>query len=381
MTGNKEMLSNIIYSNGGSVTFRDNSKGYIIGKGDVGNDGTSNLPLITNLLLVKKLKHNLLSINQLCDKGFNITFLENKCNIFDKNYNSIFEGKRDKNIYILNMNVNNNSNLCLVAKENDSCLWHKRFCHINFNTINKLSKNKLVKGLPNIKFETNIFCDACKLGKLTKSSFKSKKVISTEQPLELLHMDLFGPTQVQSINHNRYVFVIVDDFSRYTWIFFLKNKSDTFENFKIFAKRIQNIKSLKIKNIRSDHGGEFENEDFEQFCNKKGINHNFSFPRTPQQNGVVEQKNRTLQECARTLLNGTTLPKQFWAEAVATACYVLNRVSIRPLTKHTPYELFNGRKPNISYFRVFGSKCFLLNTKDKLRKSIQNPMKEYSLVI
>src|SRR5574338_561147 len=368
MTGNKEMLSNIIFSDGCFVTFGDNSKGSVISKGDVSSNGTSNLPLITYVLLVKNLKHNLLSISQLCDKGFNITFSKNKCNVFDKNHNTIFEGIRDKNIYILNMNVNNDSNLCLVAKENDSCLCHIRFCHINFNTINKLAKNKLVKGLLNIKFKTNIFCDACKLGKLTKSSFKLKKVISTEKPLELLHMDLFGPTQVQSINHNRYVFVIVDDFSRYTWIFFLKNKSDTFDNFKVFVKRIQNIKTLKIKNIRSDHGGEFENEVFEQFCNKKGINHNFSFPRTPQQNGVVERKNRTLQECARTLLNGTTLSKYFWAEAVATACYVLNRVSIRPLTKNTPYELINGRKPNISYFKVFDSKCFLLNTKDNLSK-------------
>ena len=174
--------------------------------------------------------------------------------------------------------------------------------------------------------------------------------------------------QIRSINHNKYVFVIVDDFSRYTWTFFLKHKNNTFEHFKIFTKRIQNFKDLKVKSIRSDHGGEFENEMFEKLCNKKGIFRNFSFPRTPQQNRVVERKNRTLQECARTLLNGTTLPKQFWAEAVATACYVLNRVSIRPLTKHTPYELFHGRKPNISYFRVFGSKCFILNTRDQLEK-------------
>ena len=141
-------------------------------------------------------------------------------------------------------------------------------------------------------------------------------------------MDLFGLTQVQSINHSRYVFVIVDDYSRYTWVIFLKNKSDTFKHFKSFVKRIQKSKGLKVKNIRSDHGGEFKNNDFEHFCTKKGINHNFSFPRTPQQNGVVERKNRTLQECARTLLNGSTLPKHFWAEAVATACYVLNRVFI-----------------------------------------------------
>ena len=216
MTGDKNMLSNITYSNGGSVTFGDNSKGYIIGKADVSNVGTSDLPLISNVLLVKNLKHNLLSISQLCDKGFKISFFENKCSIFDKNQNLIFEGNRDRNIYVLNMKINHNSDMCLIANENDPWLWHKRFCHINFKTINKLSKNDLVRGLPKMNFKVNHIYDACQLGKLTKSSFKSKKVISTLQPLELLHMDLFGPTQVQSINHNRYVFVIVDNFSRYT---------------------------------------------------------------------------------------------------------------------------------------------------------------------
>ena len=128
--------------------------------------------------------------------------------------------------------------MCLIAKENDPWLWHKRFCYINFKAIHKLSKNDLVKGLPKMNFKINHICDACQLGKLTKSSFKSKKVISTLQPLELLHMDLFGPTQVQSINNNKYVFVIVDDFFRYTWTIFMKNKSDTFEHFKNFVKRI-----------------------------------------------------------------------------------------------------------------------------------------------
>ena len=128
--------------------------------------------------------------------------------------------------------------MCLIAKENDPWLWHKRFCHINFQTINKLLKNGLVKGLPKMNFKIDHICDACQLGKLTKSSFKSKKVISTLQPLELLHMDLFGPTQVQSINHSRYVFVIVDNFSRYTWTIFMKNKCDTFDSFKTFVKRI-----------------------------------------------------------------------------------------------------------------------------------------------
>src|SRR4051812_39401699 len=121
--------------------------------------------------------------------------------------------------------------------------------------------------------------------------------------------------------------------------------------------------------IRSDHGGEFENHFFENYCDKHGIEHNFSAPRTPQQNGVVERKNRVLEELARTMLNESNLPKYFWADAISTACYVLNRIIIRPILNKTPYELLKGRKPNVSHLHVFGCKCFVLNNgKDNLGK-------------
>ena len=119
-------------------------------------------------------------------------------------------------------------------------------------------------------------------------------------------------------------------------------------------------KGLNIVSLKSDHGGEFQNESFENFCEENGIHHNFSAPRTPQQNGVVERKNRTLEEGARTLLNETMLPKYFWADVIHTVCYTLNRVLIRPILKKTPYELYKG-KPNILHLRVFGCKCFVLN--------------------
>ena len=123
-----------------------------------------------------------------------------------------------------------------------------------------------------------------------------------------------------------------------------------------------------ISSIRSDHGGEFQNHDVQEFCELNGYNHNFSTPRNPQQNGVVERKNRNLQEMARTMLNEHSLPKYFWAEAINTACYILNRVLVRPLLTKTPYELWNNKKPNVSYFKVFGCKCFILNEKDNLGK-------------
>ena len=156
--------------------------------------------------------------------------------------------------------------------------------------LNKLVSKKLVIGLPDIKFKSDKLCDACQKGKQVKSSFKSKQHISTSNPLELLHMDLFGPSRTRSLGGNFYALGLVDDYSHFTWTFFISCKSDTFSVFRKFAKIVQNEKDLKIKSIRSDHGGEFQNESFEKFCENHGISHNFSAPRTPQQNGVVEKK-------------------------------------------------------------------------------------------
>lgn len=151
-------------------------------------------------------------------------------------------------------------------------------------------------------------------------------------------------------------------------VLFLVNKDDALDAFKVLCKKLQNEKGDSITCIRSDHGGEFENHAFENFCNNLGIEHQFSSPITPQQNGVVKRKNRSIQEMTRTMLNENSLPKYFWAEAINTACYILNRVLIIPNLNKTPYELWKHRKPNIGYFKVFGRKCFILNTKDNLGK-------------
>ena len=208
-----------------------------------------------------------------------------------------------------------------------------------------------------------------KKGNKIKHSFKLKNIVSTSKPLELLHMDLFGPSRTISLGRNYYAFVVVDDFSRYTWTLFLESKSEAFSAFKKLAKRLQNSCCSNIIAIRSDHGEEFQNEKFSTFCEKLGIFHNFSAPITPQQNGVVERKNRSLEELAKTMLSESSLPKYFWADAMSTSCYVMNKVLIRPILKKTPYELFNGNKPNISRLKGFGCRCFILNNgKENLGK-------------
>ncbi|KAL8121277.1 hypothetical protein AgCh_018136 [Apium graveolens] len=205
--------------------------------------------------------------------------------------------------------------------------------------LRKISSHDLVRGLPKLKYKKTEPCTACQLGKQVKTSFMAKNKVSTFVPLQLLHLDLFGP-------------------ERY---------DEAFIEFKDLITNLETKYPFKLKTIRSDHGGEFE-KDFITFCKSRGITHEFSAPRTPQQNEVVERKNRTLQETARTLLHESKLPRKYWAEAVHTSCYVLNRVLIRPILLKTPYELLKKMTPNISYFRVFGSKCFILDTQNNRGK-------------
>ena len=141
-------------------------------------------------------------------------------------------------------------------------------------------------------------------------------------------MDLFGPIAYISIGGNKYVLVIVDDFSRFTWVFFLEDNSEAQGIVKKFIRRAQNEYELKIKHVRSDNGSEFRNTNVEEFLDEEGIKHEFSAPYTPQQNGIVERKNRTLIETARTMLDEYKIPDSFWAEAINTTCHAINRLYI-----------------------------------------------------
>nr|GEX01999.1 retrovirus-related Pol polyprotein from transposon TNT 1-94 [Tanacetum cinerariifolium] len=182
-------------------------------------------------------------------------------------------------------------------------------------------------------------------------------------------MDLFGPSAIWSYEGNCYTLVMVDDYSRYTSTRFLKDKTEAFDQFEIFSTKIQNQLECTIVLIRTDHSREFDIEvQFVEFCNDYGITHNFSAPCNPQSNGMVERKNKKLQEISRTMLNEQSLPQKFWCNIIDTSTYILNRILIRAILGKTPYELLKGRKPTLDYFRVFGSKYFILNTKYYLTK-------------
>jgi hypothetical protein len=226
--------------------------------------------------------------------------------------------------------------------------------------LHKLLKGEHILGLTNVHFEKDRVCSACQAGKRVGTCHPHKNIMTTDRLLELLHMDLFGPIAHISIDGSKYCLVIVDDYSCFTWVFFLQEKSQTKETLKGFLRRAQNEFGSRIKKIRSDNGTEFKNSQIEGFLEDEGIKHEFSSPYTPQQNGVVERKNKTVLDMARTMLDEYKTPDQFWAEAINTACYSINRLYLHRILKKTSYELLTGKKPNVSYFRVFGSKCFIL---------------------
>ncbi|GJV72883.1 putative ribonuclease H-like domain-containing protein, partial [Tanacetum coccineum] len=375
MTGNRAHLEDYQeLSKVGSVTF-GGSKGSISGKGTI---RLGNL-VFDDVAFVKELGHfNLFSISQICDKKLKVLFTEKECFVVSSDFKMPDENQvllkvpRQHNMYTFDMKTVDSSKgyTCLLAKasSNEAKLWHRRLGHLNFKNLNKLVKDNLVRGLPSKSFKNDHTCVACQKGKQHKASCKAKIDRYVTHPLHTLHMDLFGPTSVRSINHASYCLVITDDCSRFCWVFFLAKKDETSGILKTFIRQIENQLNQKVKIIRSDNGTEFKNRVMLEFCGEKGIKQEFSNARTPQQNGVAERMNRTLIEAARTMLADSHLPTTFWAEAVNTACYTFNRVRVTKPQNKTPYELLFGHKPILSYIRPFGCHVTILNTLSPLGK-------------
>jgi transposase InsO family protein len=335
----------------------------------LGKIAITNEHSISNVFLVESLGYNLLSVSQLCHMGYNCLFTNIDVSVFRRSDGSLaFKGVLDDKLYLVDfLKENADLDACLIVKTNMGWLWHRHLAHVGMKNLHKLLKGDHVLGLTDICFEKDRPCAACQAGKQVGSTHHSKNVVTTSRPLELLHMDLFGPVAYLSIGGSKYGLVIVDDFSRFTWVFFLRDKSKTQGTLKRFLRRAQNEFELNVK-IRSDNESEFKNLQVEEFLEEEGIKHEFSAPYTPQQNGVVERKNMTLIDMARTMLEEYKTSERFWSEAVNTACHAINRLYLHRLLKKTFYELLTGNKPNVSYFRVFGSKCYILVKKDRHSK-------------
>ncbi|GJX65877.1 retrovirus-related pol polyprotein from transposon TNT 1-94 [Tanacetum coccineum] len=310
MTRDRSQLTNFINKFLGTVKFKNDHVAKILGYGDyqIGN------VTISRVYYVDGLGHNLLSVGQFCN-----------------------------NLYTLSLgDMMASSPICLLSKalKTKSWLWHRRLSHLNFGAINHLARHGLVRGLPKLKFEKDHLCSACAMGKSKKKPHKPKSEDTNQEKLYLLHMDLCGPMRVASVNGKKYILVIVDDYSRFTW----------------------------VKCLRTDNGTEFVNQTLREYYEKIGISHETSVARSPQQNGVVERRNRTLIEAARTMLIYAKAPLFLWAEAVATACYTQNRSIIRLRHGKTPYELLHDKPPDLSFFHVFGALCYPTNDSENLGK-------------
>ncbi|KAK1654085.1 hypothetical protein QYE76_071890 [Lolium multiflorum] len=370
MTGGKGVLDQFIEDihKKSSITFGDNSKGKVLGYGKV---AISKDLCLETVMLVEHLGYNLLSIYHLADAGYNSYFTKYYVQVFrSDNLKLVLVGFVENNLYVVDLSKESPSfSTCLMAaKHDEGWLWHRRLGHVNMRNLKQLLKGEHIVGLTGVSFEKDRVCSACVAGKQLKKKHPIKSIVTTSRPLELLHLDLFGPSHYDTLGGSKYGLVIVDDYSRYSWVFLLKSKDETHREFITFAKKAQRMYESEIKAIRTDNGTEFKNYTMQEFVDDEGIKHEFSAPYTPQQNGVVERKNRTIIEMARTMLSEFNSPHNFWGEAISTAVHYSNRLFLRPLHNKTPYELLTGNKPNVMYIRVFGCKCLVKNNKGKLGK-------------
>ncbi|GJY91426.1 retrovirus-related pol polyprotein from transposon TNT 1-94 [Tanacetum coccineum] len=245
--------------------------------------------------------------------------------------------------------------------------------HLNFGVLNDLARKYLIRGLPRLKFEKDHLCSACQLGKSKKATHKPKTINTIMEVLHTLHMDLCGSMRVQSINGKKYILVIVDDYSRFTWVKFLRSKDETPAFVINMLKQLQVGLNKTVRFVRTDNGTEFVNKDLIEYYENVGITHEKTVPRTPQQNAVVERHNSTLVEAARTMLIFSKAPLFLWAEVVATACYTQNRSLIHTLHDKTPYELMHDKKLDLSFLRIFGDLCYPTNDSEDLAQDPVNP--------
>nr|KAJ0209246.1 hypothetical protein LSAT_V11C400222660 [Lactuca sativa] len=370
MTGRKEELREFrSLKDGGFVKFGNNSYGTIKGYDMITNGDFS----IRKVAYVEGLQHNLISMSQLVvGTGLKVSFDDEGSEIVEKQSKKVLlKSARKGEMYPLNLNpIRGTPTICLLSKANtdESWLWHRRLSHLNFKDIKKLVIGDHVRGLPLLKFEKEHLCAACEMGKQSRKSHPTRINTKIVEALELLHIDLCGPSAIDSIGRSKYILVIIDEFLRFTWVFFLKQKSDATPKRKAFIKQIEVQLKKTVRNIRSDNGLEFKNKDFEDVLADKGITHNFLAPYTPQQNGIVERRNRSLCEAARTMLSFASLPLYFWADANAAACHTQNRSLLNKRFSINPYEIINNRKPNVKFFHIFGSRCFIFNSKENRNK-------------
>ncbi|GKC82422.1 retrovirus-related pol polyprotein from transposon TNT 1-94 [Tanacetum coccineum] len=275
MTGDRSQLTNFVAKFLGTVKFSNDQIAKIMGYGDyqVGN------VTISWVYYVEGLGHNLFLVGQFCDSDLEVAFRKHTCFVCNLEGVDLVSGSRGTNLYTISLgDMLSSSPICLLSKasKTKSWLWHRRLSHLNFGAINHLARHGLVRGLPKLKFEKDHLCSACAMGKSKKHSHKPKADDTNQEKLFLLHMDLCGPMCVQSVNGKKYILVIVDDYSRFTWVKFMASKDEA-PNFIIkFLKMIHVRLNATVHNIRTDNGTEFVNQTLRDYYESVGISHETS---------------------------------------------------------------------------------------------------------
>ena len=255
----------------------------------------------------------------------------------------------------------------VAQSENKERLWHRRFGHLNEQSMQKLVKKELVDQLDYKASGDFGVCEACIGGKQCKNSFNPSKTV-TSMPLELVHSDVCGKMGQKSLGGAEYFLILLDDKTHYAWVYPLKTKDQVFECFKEWQAEVENYTGQRVKTLRTDNGGEFTSKSFTAHLKACGIRHELTVPKTPEQNGVAERLNRTLVETTRAMLLDAKLPHKFWAEAISTAAYLRNRSPTSAVEGTTPRQAWYGQKPRVEHLRVFGCAAYVHVPKDERGK-------------
>lgn len=364
MTANRSWFSTYTSVQGGVVQMGNNSQSETVGIGTIEfqrHDGKQ--VILTNVRHVPDMGKNLISLGSLEAKGFKYAAEDGTLTV-RRGSEIVMTGTRSSgNIYILQGYTVISSTSATVTPTSDRTkLWHQRLGHMSEKGLNILSKRGLLGDQPIRSLE---FCEHCVLGKQTRQSFGTGEH-RTKGTLDYVHSDLWGPAQVQSKGGARYMLTFIDDYSKKVWIYVLRSKDEVFNHFKQWKTMIEKQTGKHIKRLRTDNGLEFCSGEFNEFCKKEGIVRHRTVRYTPQQNGVAERMNRTILERARCMLLQAGLSRDFWAEAVATAAYLINRSPSTTIDNKTPEEVWTGRPSDYSNLRVFGCPAYAHTDQGKL---------------
>lgn len=339
MTGRKDWLVDLDLSKKGKVRFADDNTIRTEGMGTMQiqkKDG--GISCIYEVLYVPIMNNNLLSLGQLLQNGYRMLLEDNALKIFDKKNRFILKAPMLKNkTFKVEIQANQEVNCLSITEEGESWLWHKRYDHLNFKSLNRLHDQSMVSGLPKL-VAPGRECVGCCISKQPRKSYRNLITSRTKSALEVVYLDGCGPMEVETLSGNKIFVTFIDDFTRKVWIYLLKRKSQVFEVFRKYKTMVEKQSKLSIQTLRTDGGGEFTSQDFEMLCEQEGIVHEVTPPYTPQQNGTAERLNRSILNITRNMLKCYEVPKKLWGEAVATTTYLLNRSPSKKLDGITPEE-------------------------------------------